>query len=448
MKQPLNEHAHVTLTAPRPRDPPLDSRDKGIPGDIAGLAIEEVGTRGWNVLREDLPLPVAVLKQDALDHNRAWMREFVRRQGVALAPHGKTSMSPGLFDLQLADGAWALTLGTAHQLQVARHFGYRRIFLANQLIGRSAIEYVFREMSADPHFELYCLVDSIESVQQLVRVADRVRPSRPISVLVEMGYVGGRTGCRTIEAGLAVARTVGAHPHAVSLAGIEGFEGLLRGSSSEHTVELVRSFLESVIALAHACQAQGLFQTRPGRGPILLSAGGSAYFDLVTQSFAGAGLTVPTLVLLRSGCYLTHDSLMYTVAFDRMKLRSADIAAMGEGLRPVIEVWGYVQSRPEAQLAIVGLGKRDVSHDELPVPLAWFRPGGAAQLPGPLEPGHGTTRLNDQHCYLTIPPSSPLAVGDMVGFGISHPCLTFDKWRVLHVVDPGYTVKTSVRTYF
>ncbi|MFX9054273.1 hypothetical protein ABTN50_20520, partial [Acinetobacter baumannii] len=78
---------------------------------------------GWNVLREDLPLPVAVISQAALRHNSAWMRDFLARSGASIAPHGKTTMAPGLFDLQLDDGAWAITVGTPHQIQVARSFG-------------------------------------------------------------------------------------------------------------------------------------------------------------------------------------------------------------------------------------------------------------------------------------------------------------------------------------
>ena len=428
----------------RPEDPPLTSCDKGIPGNVAAIPRTQVGSQQWNLLREDLPLPVAVLKQEALTHNSSWMRNFLGRHSVHFAPHGKTSMSPGLFDLQLKEGAWAITLATPHQIQVARHFHYQRIFLANQLVGRSAIEYVFAELNADPDFEFYCLVDSLQGLEQLVRVARRVRSPRPISVLVEMGYPGGRTGCRTLAQGMELARAVAAHPEAVRLCGIEGFEGLIRKPSGQETVASVQSFLGAMVELARACEREALFHD----APILLSAGGSAFFDLVVNAFSQANLSHPALILLRSGCYLTHDSLMYTVAFDRMKLRSPEIAALGAGLQPVIEVWGYVQSRPEAQLAIVGLGKRDVSYDELPVPLAWYRPGSTAARPAEIPPGHRALRLNDQHTHLEIPADSPLEVGDMLGFGISHPCLTFDKWRVLHLVDADYTVVDSVRTYF
>jgi D-serine dehydratase len=95
------------------------------------------------------------------------------------------------------------------------------------------------------------------------------------------------------------------------------------------------------------------------------------------------------------------------------------------------------------------MGKRDVSYDDLPVPLRWFRPSGLSQrAPTSLAPGHVVTGLNDQHCHMTLPPDSPLSVGDMVAFGISHPCLTFDKWQVIPVVDDDYNVIAAIRTFF
>jgi D-serine dehydratase len=428
----------------RPVGAPLDGCDKGVPGHATGIALHDVAAQHWNILREDLPLPVAVLKQAALAHNSQWMRAFVEMSDVSLAPHGKTTMSPPLFDMQMADGAWSLTLATPHQVQVARRFGYSRIFLANQLVGRSAIEFVVAELRQDASFEFYCLVDSIENLDQIARAVRHAGLTRPISVLVEMGYDGGRTGCRSIEDGLRVARAVSASAGALRLCGIEGFEGLLKSSTPEDSVNLVESFLDSVLALARACETENLF----GATPVLLSAGGSTYFDLVAKKFAAAGLSRPTRTVLRSGCYLTHDSLMYTAAFEQMRARAAGVAALGNGLVPAIEVWAYVQSRPQVGLAIATLGKRDVSYDELPVPIAWFRPGSGDDQPRAIPDSHRVTRLSDQHCFVRLPADSPLAVGDMIAFGISHPCLTFDKWRVMHLVDDEYNVIDSVRTYF
>ena len=97
---------------------------------------------------------------------------------------------------------------------------------------------------------------------------------------------------------------------------------------------------------------------------------------------------------------------------------------------------------------IAGLGKRDIGEDVArPTPLAWARPGADA-APLPLSEVHRVVRLDDQHAYLDVPAESSLQPGDLIGFGISHPCTTFDKWKLLYIVDDALVVTGSVRTYF
>lgn len=428
---------------PREDELPLDAAEKGIPGHAGSVAMSGIAAQGWNLLREDLPLPVAVLKHDALLHNARWMQRFIEQSGAAIAPHGKTTMSPALFDLQLATGAWGITVATVHQLQVARRFGYSRLVLANQLVGRNGIDYVLEELKRDPEFEFWCLADSVENVARLAEAARRVGAGRPLRLLVEMGYAGGRTGCRDLDSALAVARAIANSPF-LALAGIEGFEGLLKGSTPAESTALVEAFLDRVAALATACAEEKLFAP----GDVLLSAGGSIYYDLVATRLRAVAIGQPCTVLLRSGCYITHDDILYRRVFEALRLRRPELTAMDGGLRPALEIWAYVQSRPEPEKAILGFGKRDASYDDPPVALKWFRPGAGMVAPAAMPEGHRVTGLNDQHCHLTIPADSPLAVGDMVAFGISHPCLTFDKWRVMQVVDEAYDSVSAIRTYF
>jgi D-serine dehydratase len=419
----------------------VDGRDKGIPGHCGPLALEAVGGRGWNVLAEDLTLPLAVLHESALRHNAAWMKAFLARSGAFVAPHGKTTMSPQLFGRQIDDGAWAITVATIQQLQVARHYGFQRVVLANQLVGRQAIAYVLDELAADPGFEFLCLVDSVAHVRQLAAAAAARDAGRPLRLLLEGGFSGGRTGVRDVPTALAVARAVGESPH-LSLAGVEGFEGLLTGADGGRKVE---AFLDFLVEVARAVEAEDLFAPQ---GPVLLSAGGSAFYDLVASRFAAAGLRRDTRILTRSGCYLTHDSGMYREHLDRVLERSPQLRSLGEAPRPAIEVWAYVQSRPEPGRALVTMGKRDVSYDpHMPSADRWYRPGSTPRRPQPLA-GHRCTGLDDQHGYLELPADSPLQVGDMVGFGISHPCLTFDKWRVMMLVDDDHDVVGAIRTFF
>ncbi len=421
----------------------LDDRIKGMPGGVSDLRLGDIGRQGWNLLKEDLPLPVAVLKTGALDNNSRWMAQFLRATGAVIAPHGKTTMSPHLFQRQLADGAWAITVATIGQLQICRRFGLKRLLLANQLVGRQSIGYVVNELARDPAFEFYALADSLEGVAMIAAEAKRVRLGRPVNLLLEGGLLGSRTGCRTREAALDVARAIKSHAPWVALRGVEGFEGLIPGASMEEREERVSGFLDFLIAIAADCQHEKLFAP----GQIILSAGGSAYYDIAAARLAAAGIA-DALVVIRSGCYLTQDSALYQTFFARIQARSPLAAKLSGGLIAALEVWAYVQSRPEPGRLILTLGRRDVSSDvDLPVPLSWFRPGSAG-MPQPLLSGHKVVELNDQHAHVVVPTASPLQVGDMVALGVSHPCTTFDKWQIMFLVDDAYRVTGAIRTFF
>jgi D-serine dehydratase len=206
----------------------------------------------------------------------------------------------------------------------------------------------------------------------------------------------------------------------------------------------VVSFLGFLGAIAEGCDSEGLMAP----GPVILSAGGSAFYDLVAETFNALSLEREKLVVIRSGCYLTHDSIMYERFARQMRERSEVVRSLGNPLRPALEVWAYVQSRPETKRVILNLGKRDCSYDAgLPKPSTWFRPL-AHQAPQNLLNGHLCVEMNDQHLFMDVPDNSPLAVGDMVSFGISHPCLTFDKWQVVPIVDDAYNIVSMIRTFF
>ena len=423
---------------------PLDVLDKGFPGSAGMVAPEEVGGGGWSVLNEDLALPVAVLKESALRHNARWMQAFAATAGVRLAPHGKTTMCPALFELQIEEGAWGVTVATPHQLRVARSFGFRRIVLANQLVGRSAIEWVIDELQRHADFEFYCLLDSATNLEQLTAIARRKKLSRPLQVLIELGFAGGRTGCRSVEQALALAANAGDRRDVIALRGVEGYEGLIRAPDDAQAVLLVDAFLDTVLECAHRCAERNLFAP----GEVVLSAGGSAFFDRVAAKLGQVDLKRRKLVLLRGGCYLTHDHTMYARAFEQVRSRSAAAVGAGTGLVPALEIWTYVQSLPEPGRAITTMGRRDVSYDDPPTPIKWYRPGGGNTGITTLDRRYSVSHLNDQHCHVNVPVECPWRVGDMVAFGISHPCLTFDKWRLLHVVDDEYRILKSIRTYF
>ena len=418
----------------------VDETVKGMPGGIAPLKLGDIGKQGWNVLAEDMPLPVCLLKADAVARNEGLMRVFLERTGALHSPHGKTTMSPQLFDRQAKAGAWAITVGTVHQIQVARHFGFARIVLANQLVGRQGLRYVTDELARDPGFEFFCLVDSVAGVEALAAAAKSRGLEGRMQVFLEGGFTGGRTGVRDLDAARAVAKAAKKSEPYVLLRGVEGFEGLMSGAGAALRVTHFLDFLASIATMIDA-------EDLCADGRLMLTAGGSAFYDMVVEKFRGLNLKRPKSILTRSGCYITHDSAMYEAHFDAIAERSSMLAELGRP-EPALEVWAYVQSRPEPTRVLVTMGKRDVSYDpHLPMPRLWYRPGAAPRRPQKLA-GHVCVNLNDQHGYLDVPADSPLQVGDMVGFGISHPCLTFDKWQMIAFVDADYNVVDAIRTYF
>jgi D-serine dehydratase len=422
----------------------VDGTFKGIPGSAAPFHLGSIREQGWNLLSGDLPLPVASLKQAAMAGNGEWMRRFIQATGVRIAPHGKTTMSPQLFRRQLRDGAWAITLATVFQVQVARHFGIPRVLLANELVGRAEMGYILKELAQDSTFDFYCLVDSEAGIANLAQAARSTGAVRPVQVLLECGMTRRRAGCRTIAEALTVARAAANAAPWLALRGVEGFEGIA-GGSDQHDREIhVRAFLDFMVATARKCSAERLFAP----GPVILTAGGSAFFDIVAEILGAADIGQETMTVLRSGCYLTQDSAQYEQAFRRILERSNAAREVAGRLSNALELWSYVLSRPEPTRVILGFGKRDASYDDvLPRPLAWYRRGLHAR-PEPFSLSPAVVALNDQHAFVDVSRDSPLAVGDMVAVGISHPCTTFDKWQILPVVDENYAVVDAIRTFF
>lgn len=420
----------------------IDSRFKGFPVGAAALALKDVGRRKWSLLRHDLPFPVAVIKGAALGHNRNWMRDFAAQNDVLLAPHGKTTMAPQIFAMQLDGGAWGITVATVNQLDVAMRFGIRRIILANQLVGARDIASVIALLNDHPDLELLFLLDSQAQLDILSVLSDKHNLRRRFTVLLEIGYAGGRTGCRSENEALDLARAAQASGR-VRLVGIECFEGLAATGDSDADQARVRRLTDMVKAVAATCDREGIFDG----DHVILSAGGSAVFDIVARELQMV-LSRPVRTILRSGCYITHDSGFYDRMMKVMGSRGAAKLPKGSALQPALEVWTLVQSRPEPGRAILTMGRRDVSFDlDLPRPLSWYRPG-RHEAPAPAEPSWRIIGLNDQHAYMEISPDSDLKVGDMIGCGISHPCTTFDKWQLLWLVDDRYQVTSAIRTFF
>ena len=427
-------------------DPLLHSGFKGYPRTQAARFRSDIGAANWNLLAGDLPLPLAVLKREALEHNLAWMQARANEWGIDLAPHGKTSMSPQLFQRQLDAGAWGMTFATVTQLAVGVAAGARRTLIANQVMSDEDLGGIQLLLRAYEALRIVFLLDSTAQLDLIEAWARKHEQTNegvvPFELMIEIGVDDGRTGCRTHQQATALAERCKAS-HFVKLVGIECYEG--QGATGETGPDsaYTDTLMGRVDAALRHCEAHALFET----DEVLVSAGGSAIYDLVAARLKPA-LGKPVRGLLRSGCYVTHDHGTYQrfqVSIDQRL--GCDC---GDSLRPAMEVWATVQSCPEPRLAVVAMGKRDVSFDlSMPTPIARAARG-ALQTSAVPSSWH-ISALNDQHGYLRWNEADAAlapVVGERIGFGISHPCTTFDKWHWMPVVEDDYRVSDAVSIHF
>ncbi|MER5727829.1 amino acid deaminase [Streptomyces sp. NPDC002138] len=420
-------------------DEPVDHRFKGLPPDAqtTGLTVGDLAAQRRDLHTGGFTTPVLTLDADALAHNLALLGHYAARHGLAFAPHGKTCMSPQLFERQLEHGAWGITAAMPHQARVYRAFGIQRIFLANQLVDPAALRWVAAELAADPDFRFVCYVDSLRGIELMDQALAEADRTRPVDVVIELGAgEGARTGARTEAECHALADAV-ERTSTLRLVGVAGYEAEVPGADAAK----VGAWLRRLTALTTALDKEGRFGALAPGEEIVLSAGGSAWFDSVAEVFAELPpLSAPVLKLLRSGAYVSHDHDWYgkLTPFNRVPEEGA--------LRPAFRLWAQVVSRPSPTQAFLNAGKRDLAYD-LGLPVPELVRGARDGVERPAE-GVRLVKLSDQHAWLETDGAGDLEVGDLVALTMSHPCTIFEKWQLIPVVAADGTVTEFVRTFF
>ena len=391
--------------------------------------------------------PVMTLDARVLEANANAMATWCAERRIDLAPHGKTTMAPALWLAQLEGGSWGITVANEPQLRVARGIGVGRVILANLILSRPGLVWLAQELASDPDFEFVCWVDSLDAVRLMNEALADAEVPRPIPVCVEVGLLGERTG--STERVRGPRRCAGCHR--LTRAGAQGCV-LLRGGRQRCTgwtpakLERIDSLMRYVSEVHEALT--GSYEC----DEVIISAGGSTFFDRVASMLGPLadpeGMNgQPTRVVLRSGGYLIHDEDMYPPVTPSTRHAGPELIA-------AMHVWSRVLSVPEPGLALLDAGKRD-----LPVRRLRHRSSSRSRR---FEKGDEVTTfpvtdctifdLNDQHAFVRTPQESPLAVGDLVRLGLSHPCAAFDRWSLITVIDDSETatpvVVDMVRTYF
>jgi len=410
--------------------------EKGLPYGAASADV--LAGRELNVARGDLPLPVLTLSRKAVNHNISTMAAWCAERNVLLAPHGKTTLAPELFRRQLDAGAWGLTVFGARQAELAIAAGAKRIIVAGEVVDACELRQLSELASA---VEIYVFVDSEEGLRRLAAVG-QIEPR--LSAFIEFGIPKGRTGVRTRSEFLSLLHHA-RQADGLKSVGIAAYEGLIpsprRAFAPPHErvpigTDDVRGFLAGFVQTIAAARSQGLVDDST-----IVTAGGSGAFDVVVEELRG----VAGPLILRSGCYITHDHGVYQFQ-SPLEVRNATDDPPKAFLEPALRLWARVISTPENGCAVLGFGRRDTSNDTgSPVPLEVVTDDGVRR---PLTTWT-VRQMWDQHALVrTNGTDEPLAIGDAVVVGISHPCTTFDKWRRVLEVDDNDTVIGVIDTYF
>jgi D-serine dehydratase len=398
----------------------IEFKYKGFPIDSYGKTLEQFLATKPNLFTSNFQFPIMVLKESALNNNIAQMMSFCDSVKAELAPHVKTTMSPQLAKMQVAAGVSALTVANFWQASIFLNFGFKKMIIANEVLDPMAIAAIAK-INKLKQAEIIFYVDSILALE----IIQKHTPSEgEQNLFIEIGTENGRGGVRELSLVEQLAQRIKADKR-LNLIGVTGFEGAVpdaaRGRRGEKKIS---KFCQKIVAAAELAYPYKSDQ------PFVISAGGSAYFDIVARELNK--FEKPRRLLLRSGGYITHDHKYYEEIYP--------FASTDRSFQPAIEVWAQVISKPEKGFGVLNLGKRDIGNDlHNPIPIKSYD-GQVKSFSAVIE------KLNDQHGYLRT--SADFQLAQLIGLGISHPCTTFDKWRLVPLVNDNYDVVDCLQTFF
>ncbi|WP_019147386.1 type III PLP-dependent enzyme domain-containing protein [Timonella senegalensis] len=413
--------------------------------------------------------PVLELSDSAMEHNLALMATAADRAGCVHAPHIKTSMSPQLVERQIAAGSWGVTTATVGHIAAALSWdipGLERVFHANEVVVPSEIAFlagsILERLRTGRDLTIYLYADSLDGValiaaglEQFAQAhsgdltdSERAHVHANLCITIELGVPDGRTGVRNFDQAIAVATA--ARDAGLSVRGVSGYEGSVASAHTAQDLENVAAYLHQLRDLAGILIAGDLIDLQDGT--VVVSAGGSAYLDVVMSELPGP-LTVTrrghdesqpessiisVIPVVRAGAYIIHDHGLLERAnpWVRMPATWLDGAADAPLPRAAAHVHAVVLSTPEPGLALLNVGRRDVPFDiDLPLVVS--------------HNGWTVTSVNDQHAFVRADAEhQPLAPGDVVKLGISHPCTIFDKWATALVTNDAHEIIDIIETQF
>jgi len=376
---------------------------------------------------DDLSTPALLVDHDRLARNLDRMRAIADANDVALRPHVKTHKSIALAQEQRARGTAGLTVATVEEAETFVEAGAEDVRVAFPVTGGDKHE---RLQALREAATLSFTVDTVAGAEQAAAV---YREEEPIDVLMEVDVGHGRCGVPWDHGETAVhlARRIVDLP-SLHLAGIlthagQAYDGPANGETEEEALQHVARherdrMLRMAARLAHADVPgieSGSFEISIGSTPSM-----AAFENAERDGFRATEV--------RPGNYVMHDAM-------QVALGAASLADCA--LTVLTTVVSTQRTADGPQRAFVDAGKKVFTTDT-----------------GYGTDGHGTVlrdaeamtprpnvrldHLSEEHGWLEVPPTSPLAVGDRLRIVPNHACVTVANHSALHLVDGESVVET------
>jgi D-serine dehydratase len=425
-------------------DFPLTANLRGVPTDELPLKASDVAQLELSPADGRMNLPLLSLDIPTYEANRSAMLRVCKENACKIAPHAKTPMSPVLARDLVEHGAWGPSVADLRQADAMLRHRLQRVLIANEIGGRAAAQRLATLLRRYPDSQVFLFIDSTKMLSALGDIWKQDAELPVLRLLIDVGCGRGGTNSQGEVEALLQGHSKIAEPRFI-LAGVACYEGTAnRPDATELDVALTELFNRTHKTLGAVRAAVGPDQ------PLILSAGGSSLFDEVISRCSPILQDVENCaLLLRSGaCFFSdhgpiRDRLRAVAS--RKLLSERSCSEIATAFSPALRLWAEVLSAGSNQNVICGVGLRDVAHDQgLPVPVALWRDGAKlAHLEGAAE----TLRLNDQHAFVRVTDVT-VDIGDVIEFGIRHPCTTIDKHDLIYGLNSDGKVVAVLRTFF
>lgn len=350
----------------------------------------------------EIDTPALVVDLDQVDRNLRRIQTVAVQAGVKLRPHTKTHKSTYFAKRQLELGAQGLTCAKLGEAEVLADAGCDDLLIAYPIIGPRKLERLGR--LAKRLRRLIVSLDSIEVAEGLSALGQQL--GRPIEVYAEVDTGLARVGRTPGEDALAFCRSLKAFP-GIRLVGLMAHAGPTWKAGSE--AELL-AFARQEVAAMVAVKA-GLESQRLGDCPPLeISVGATPIAHLVAQT--------PGVTEMRPGTYIFGDRNLISLG-------------LAQEEECALRVLTTVVSHPTSDRAVVDAGSKSLAMDP-------HRDGGHGWVVG--RPDLRVDRLSEEHGVLTMPPGTPIQVGDRLEIIPNHVCPAVNLFDQMWGVRAGQVV--------